>query len=133
MAFHKSWSICMESSYHKNRYKQAEASVNSRKSPWQTACVAFPAPHFLTTSSPAKLFCPPPTGFSKQLWKPGGMTYVLVVKITANQRVFFQLGIQNRSAFLQLLVRKILISAKCGDRPTLLLSRSFIRVKLIWI
>lgn len=45
----------------------------------------------------------------------------------------FQLRIQNRSAFLQALVRKLLISAKCGDRPTLWLSYSFIKVKLIWI
>ena len=50
-----------------------------------------------------------------------------------SEGVFFQLGIQNRLAFLQAVVRKILISAKCGDMPTLLLSCSFIKVKLIWI
>jgi len=50
-----------------------------------------------------------------------------------SEGVFFQLGIQNRLAFLQAVVRKILISAKCGDRPTLLLSCTFIKVKLIWI
>lgn len=45
----------------------------------------------------------------------------------------FQRRIQNRLAFLQALVRKILISTKDGDRPTLLLSCSFIKVKLIWL
>ena len=50
-----------------------------------------------------------------------------------NAEGVFQLGIQNRSSFLQALVRKTLISAKHGDMPTLLLSYSFIKVKLIWI
>lgn len=56
---------------------------------------------------------------------------MLAMKITTEG--VFQLRIQNRLAFLQALVRKILISTKYGDRPTLLLSCSFIKVKLIWI
>lgn len=45
----------------------------------------------------------------------------------------FELRMQNILAFPQVLVRKILISIKRDDRPTLLLSYSFIKVKLIWI
>lgn len=59
--------------------------------PTAEGTVSFPPP----TLAERQRLVGPATGFSKQLWKLGGMTYTLVMKITAKLRVFFSSAYQS--------------------------------------